>query len=633
MKINQLLIILLVITSVNTLAQMGINATGTAPNASAMLDISSTTKGLLIPRMNTTERLDILNPANGLLVYDSSEKAIYIYDAMTWKVVLSSAGQPSNIGIGTGALLNNSFARKNVAIGQNALLTQNFVNGNNLYDSKNVAIGWEALKYNNPTVFNNGSYNVGVGSEALKENTIGKHNTGIGYTSMESNTDGIQNTALGSGSLNSNTNGSNNTSIGSSSLNFNTEGQNNVSVGAFANYNNTIGGENVAIGYQSLNSNKANLGSTAVGLQAMLYADDRTVSRLTYNTAVGYLALRGSGIPANNTGQRNTAVGFESLLGNSSGSANVAIGSQSLRGNTLGQFNTAVGDQTLYYNRARSRNTAIGFGAMQNSDNSITTADGFNTALGVFALRGGPMQGLNTGTNNVAIGDLALGNYTSGSNNVALGNGAGGSTTLGSGNIFIGYQAGETQTTSSNLLIIENSNSEQPLIRGDFSGNKVGVNMTKVNFDAGAAIFQVNGNASNTLGGNWQVNSDRRLKKNIKSLNSQEILAKVLNMRGVNYEWNDGNSGKIRPKGTQFGFIAQEIQEIFPTKVSADAKGILSATYGDFDPMLVESIKALKELIDEQKKMLNFQKNTIEAQNVRINNLEQNYLGVLKAEK
>lgn len=118
--------------------------------------------------------------------------------------------------------------------------------------------------------------------------------------------------------------------------------------------------------------------------------------------------------------------------------------------------------------------------------------------------------------------------------------------------------------------------------------------------------------AYNTASGNWLVNSDKRLKKNIKSLNSQEILQKVLSMRGVNYEWNDGDASKIRPTGIQFGFIAQELQEVFPTKVKPNANGLLSATYGDFDPILVESIKALKELIDEQQKMIEVLKNKVE---------------------
>lgn len=47
------------------------------PHASAMLDISSSTKGLLAPRMTTVQRIAISNPAKGLLVYDTDLNAPY----------------------------------------------------------------------------------------------------------------------------------------------------------------------------------------------------------------------------------------------------------------------------------------------------------------------------------------------------------------------------------------------------------------------------------------------------------------------------------------------------------------------------------------------------------------------------
>lgn len=68
-------------------AQVAINTTGTAPNANAMLDISSTNKGLLIPRMTRTQRAGIAVPIpNGLLVYQTDSLAMepqgfYYYDA------------------------------------------------------------------------------------------------------------------------------------------------------------------------------------------------------------------------------------------------------------------------------------------------------------------------------------------------------------------------------------------------------------------------------------------------------------------------------------------------------------------------------------------------------------------------
>lgn len=62
-------------------AQVGIGTTN--PNASSALDISSTTRGLLTPRMTTTQRNAIVAPAESLLVFDTTVDAFYFYDTTT----------------------------------------------------------------------------------------------------------------------------------------------------------------------------------------------------------------------------------------------------------------------------------------------------------------------------------------------------------------------------------------------------------------------------------------------------------------------------------------------------------------------------------------------------------------------
>jgi len=57
---------------------------GTSPLASAILDVASTTKGILIPRMSTTERNAIAAPANGLLVYDITTNSFWFRKASAW---------------------------------------------------------------------------------------------------------------------------------------------------------------------------------------------------------------------------------------------------------------------------------------------------------------------------------------------------------------------------------------------------------------------------------------------------------------------------------------------------------------------------------------------------------------------
>ncbi len=67
-------------------AQVGINDSGAAPDASAMLDISATDKGLLIPRMDSTDMVNIASPAEGLLVYARDKHQFYFYDGSEWVV-------------------------------------------------------------------------------------------------------------------------------------------------------------------------------------------------------------------------------------------------------------------------------------------------------------------------------------------------------------------------------------------------------------------------------------------------------------------------------------------------------------------------------------------------------------------
>ena len=74
-----LLSILLIVVSYSLgFSQVGINTTD--PDASAALDIVNDERGVLIPRMNSQQRIDILEPANSLLVFDTDENAYYYND-------------------------------------------------------------------------------------------------------------------------------------------------------------------------------------------------------------------------------------------------------------------------------------------------------------------------------------------------------------------------------------------------------------------------------------------------------------------------------------------------------------------------------------------------------------------------
>jgi hypothetical protein len=77
----------LLITATAFAQNVGINTDGSAPDASAMLDVSSTSKGLLPPRMTTAQRTAITTPATGLTVYQTDgNKGLYFYDGSAWQM-------------------------------------------------------------------------------------------------------------------------------------------------------------------------------------------------------------------------------------------------------------------------------------------------------------------------------------------------------------------------------------------------------------------------------------------------------------------------------------------------------------------------------------------------------------------
>ena len=70
---------------------------GTAlPDNSAKLDITSTDKGMLIPRMTTTQRAAIVSPAKGLIVFDSTMGSMWFYDK-NWKQLTTTATSDNDL--------------------------------------------------------------------------------------------------------------------------------------------------------------------------------------------------------------------------------------------------------------------------------------------------------------------------------------------------------------------------------------------------------------------------------------------------------------------------------------------------------------------------------------------------------
>jgi len=84
MKIK-ILTTVLVLLSLGLFAQVGVNTDGADPDGSAMLDVKSTDKGMLVPRMSTAQRTAISSPATGLLVFDETTGGFWFYNGSIWE--------------------------------------------------------------------------------------------------------------------------------------------------------------------------------------------------------------------------------------------------------------------------------------------------------------------------------------------------------------------------------------------------------------------------------------------------------------------------------------------------------------------------------------------------------------------
>ena len=444
--IKNILIIALgaIVTTRESQAQsVAINNDASLPNVASILDVKSTNKGILIPRIALTGTNDVITVPNrieSLFIYNTStttganavSPGFYFWNGTAWIRLTTNTSSlfsgwllGGNSGtsstshfIGTTDDNSLEFRVNNERAGHigkaddgNVFIGHQSGKPNSSY--RNVAIGINALSNNYVSAI------VAIGDSALYSNTSGYQNTAIGSRSLFANTDGHDNTALGfealkqasgpgvgfntavgSNAMRNSVNGSINAAFGVFALFYNTTGAFNTAIGGFSLQNNTTGGSNAALGALSLVSNTTGNSNTAMGANS-LYGSTTAHS----NVGIGVSALY------NNTTSSNlVAVGDSSLFNSTSGYANTAIGSKALFANTTGVSNTAVGGQALFRNVDGGNNVAIGYGALGTNISGIA-----NCALGRDALFS------NLGDFNTGIGVNALGGVGNGENNTALG--------------------------------------------------------------------------------------------------------------------------------------------------------------------------------------------------------------------
>ena len=377
---KKLLSLVFLLTGLNLHAQVAVNTDGTAPDNSAMLDVKSTSQGMLVPRMTTAERLAIATRAAGLLVFDNTTNSFWFWGTAAWQeITTGSTGWNVTGNSGTDTTVNFIGTTDNVPL---AFRVNNQVAGKIDPVSGNTSLGYQSLVLNTTGINNvalgasalysnvSGTFNTAVGINSLYNSISGSFNTGIGTRSLQFTT-GDYNTAAGASAMRFSTNSSYNTAMGYEALGgLNTFPANyNTGIGAQALAVNTYGFNNTAVGALSLNLNSTGYDNTATGESAL---QSNTTGR--DNTASGYQSLN-----LNGTGRDNTATGYQSLNINTDGEYNTADGSLALSHNFHGTDNTACGAEALFDNVGGSRNTAVGGLAL-----SYNKGGNNNIAIGYF---------------------------------------------------------------------------------------------------------------------------------------------------------------------------------------------------------------------------------------------------------
>ncbi|MFT4681484.1 MAG: hypothetical protein ACI9FU_000158 [Granulosicoccus sp.] len=175
----------------------------TAPSPSAILDLTSTNKGFLPPRMTTVQRTtSITTPVQGMIVYqtNSPDEGLWYYDGFSWKYIGSM--------ISSYTLLEDEDADSKVEVEQSTdediirftaggteYLDMSIGRLNVTNTGGSVFLG-EGAGANDDLSSND---NVAVGSNALQTNSTGYANTALGNGAGQLITTRYQNTFIGAG--------------------------------------------------------------------------------------------------------------------------------------------------------------------------------------------------------------------------------------------------------------------------------------------------------------------------------------------------------------------------------------------------------------------------------------------------
>jgi len=409
---------------------------------------------------------------------------------------------------------------------------------------------------------------------------------------------------------------------------YNNNSNDNVFIGSYSGYNTTDGFANIFLGYKTGYSNQ-------IGENNIFFGD-----------SAGF----------NNNANYNIFMGVESGYSNDSGEKNICIGDNAGHDNTSGNQTICIGDNAGFSNTS-SNNIFIGTEAGKNT----SSATG-NTMIGNMAGKENISGAQNTyigwlaGGQNKQSGNTMIGMWagwmSDGERNIYIGAGTGEANSSGNNNIILGYVSGNGSTNSNNILLgnsieggdnqlkIDIDDSSDPLIYGEFDNDFLRINgnleangtffRIKTNPGSGAVptnyVYQGGQSGSSQKQYAFAINdalwvtkeawfddditcvhltqtSDKRFKKNITNIDN--AVNKILELNGVYYYWRkDQFPEKGFDNKRQIGFIAQDLEKVFPELVKTDKQGYKSVNYGAMSAVLLEAVKQQQKSINNLQKQI-----------------------------
>ncbi|OFX82267.1 MAG: hypothetical protein A2W99_09425 [Bacteroidetes bacterium GWF2_33_16] len=473
--------------------------------SSAMLDVKSTTKGMLIPRLTTLQRTTLTTTAvEGLMVYDTNFNSFFYFSNGIWTIipkVTSSVG----IGVALFAIVNatgdtifavyNDGVKITVPEGTKGKVGGFAVSGRTptklgteidyfkvtadstrVYINDTAAIkgtvGGFAVSGRTPTklgefdylrvtpdstrVYVNEGFTKGtVGGFAVSGRTPTKTKLNSYFLSTMDSTriyvsDTITKGTVGGFAV------SGRTPTKGDPLKFMDITKNNYLIGQEAGMSITTGRYNSYMGYQAGKYTKSGSRNIFLGFQAGLKTDNAYenifIGHRAGNQNIGgnWNTFLGNEAGYNNTGSDNTFIGFQAGRAHQNQGGNVYIGSKAGRDATNGQQNVYIGESTGLSTTYGTSNVFIGYQSGMNNKGSGSDPDrgSYNVYLGYQAGLNGDyvyrnvFLGYQAGMNTIA----GAGDPKEGSVNVFIGSEAGLSNTTGFANTAIGEQALKSNT-------------------------------------------------------------------------------------------------------------------------------------------------------------------------------------------